>query len=266
MTIFGGQKFEMSLFSAISSKRLVLTLYLIAAVLSPGLFVQSAYAQNLPHVAHDSSYEEVFSPELTTTSVLIDDDEEPALEPNIGQIRFFAYPTLTSVEERIDRLLHGINTYIRPEFDQYGHEIRRYMAHVGDMRIYSDPDFLLDQYRNVKKAKVIAEYWRKHLEKEIAEIESALEEDDSISLSARTAFRQNKNLVRTFVISLKSWVDSNEQILRKIGENQEIYTVRYPEVLVYNAKDRVDLYNLLSIRAAKLKDIRQYSGFALMVY
>jgi len=72
--------------------------------------------------------------------------------------------------------------------------------------------------------------------------------------------------MRSFLMSLKAWVDSNEQILRKVGENQELYSVEYPEILVANPKDRVDFHNLLSIRAAKLKDIRKYSPFALMVY
>ena len=254
----------MSIISFNSIKPYISAFFLVAVVSFSCLFSCCAYAQ-VPGTAHDSSYEEVFSPVMTSTSIIIDDDNDFAVEPNISNIKFYRYPVLTSLEERIDRLLHGIETYIRPEQDQYGHEIRRYMAHVGDMRIYNDSEFLLKQYRNVKKAKVIVEFWNKYLEKELIDIDNLINDEDSnASLSERSSFRQNKNIVRTFAMSLKLWVESNEHLLHKIGENQEIYHVRYPEIIVINPKNRIEIYNLISIRAAKLRDIQVYSPFALM--
>jgi hypothetical protein len=249
------------------SKFSVIAIFLIAGALALSAFARSAQARNVvPGSAPDSSYEEVYTPVMTTTSVMIDDDEEPPLEPNIGQAKFFRYPELTSTSERVDRLLHGINIYVTPEYDQYGHEIRRYMARIGNMKMYEDPEYLLNQYRNVKKAAVIAKFWQNHLELEVSQIESIMEKDETISLSTRTAFRQNKMAVRSFIMSLNSWIDSNEQLMRKIGQDPKLYLVRYPEIIVLNAKDRIDFHNLLSVRAARLKDIQRYAPFSIMVY
>ncbi len=256
----------MSTISVSFNKIFGFAFFLIAGALVLGSFGKISHAQDLIGSTSDSSYEKVYKPVMTTTSVMIDGDETPPIEPNIGQAKFFNYPELTSVTEQIDRLLHGIEIYVRPEYDQYGHEIRRYMAHIGDIKIYEDPEYLLKAYRNTKKAQVIAKFWKNHLEQEISQIEEILENDDGVPLSARTAFRQNRLTVRSFVMSLNAWVGSNEQILSKIGEAPEIYTIQYPEILIFRGKDRIDFHNLLSIRAAKLKDIRQYRPFALMVY
>jgi len=256
----------MSVISVNISKFFIFAFLVFAGVVFFCAGAGNVYAQAFPEMAHDSGYEDIYAPVMTTTSIVIDDDEDPAMEPNIGQARFIKYPQLTSLDERIDRLLHGVEVYVRPEYDHYGHEIRRYMSRVGNMKVFDDPDFVIRQYRNARKARVIANFWRDYLDKEIEDIEEIIETDDSVSLGTRTAFRQNKLVMRSFLMSLKAWVDSNEQILRKVGENQELYSVEYPEILVANPKDRVDFHNLLSIRAAKLKDIRKYSPFALMVY
>jgi len=253
----------MSTISVNFSRIFGITSFLVVGALCLCAHIKPALAE-----ARDSSYEKGYTPVMTSTSVMIDNDEKLPQEPNIGRAKFFKYPALTSVSERIDRLLHGIETYIRPEYDHFGHEIRRYMSHVGNIKIYEDQDFLLKQYRNTKKARVIVKFWKKHLEEEIDQIETIMEESDAsdISLSARTAFRQNKMTVRSFVMSLNSWVDANEQILYTIAKDQELYILEYPEVIVLSSKDRLYLHNLLSVRAAKLKDIRRYPTFALMVY
>jgi len=257
----------MSTISVNFSRIFGITSFLVVGALCLCAHMKPALAEyKVPDIAHDSSYEKVYIPVMTSTSVMIDNDEKMPQEPNIGKAKFFKYPALTSVSERIDRLLHGIEIYIRPEYDQFGHEIRRYMAHVGNGKIYEDPDFLLKQYRNTKKARVIMKFWKKHLEEEIDQIETILEGDAVVPLSARTAFRQNKTTVRSFIISLNSWIDSNEQILYTIAKDQELYVLEYPEVIVINYKERIAFHNLLSVRAAKLKDIRRYSAFDLMVY
>ncbi|MFP4098815.1 MAG: hypothetical protein ACLFP8_08390 [Alphaproteobacteria bacterium] len=213
-----------------------------------------------------AEYEEVFTPEMGTTSVLIDDDAEEAEEPNISETTFLKYPPVGSVDERVDRLLFGIETQIQPEFDHYGHEIRRYMVAVGNMRIFDDYDFLLEQYRNVKKAEIIAKYWMEHLEKEVKELEEIMDTDSTVSLAVRTKFRQNRVAMRSFSIRLKSWIDANKALLERIGNNQEIYIVEYPEIIITSMPHRVQFFNAFALRQAKLKDIQTYAPFAMMVY
>ncbi len=239
----------------------VLAFFIVALGISPALA-----DFEVPGRAHDSSYEEVYTPVMTTTSIVIDGDETPPVEPNIGEATYIKYPALTSLEERVARLLFGIKTYIRPEYDHFGHEIRLHMSRIGNLKIYSDPDYMLEQFRNVKKAKVVADFWKKHLESEIEEIQKIMDNDETIPLKARTAFRQNKAAVRSFLMSLKAWIDSNEQLLRIIAKEREDLEVVYPEIITLTPTVRVDLHNALSVRTARLKDIRQYPPFTIMVY
>lgn len=214
----------------------------------------------------DASYEPVFMPILGQTSVIIDADDVVPREPNISQTRFLKYPPVTSLEERVDRLIYGIETDIRPEMDHYGYEIRRYMARVGNIEVFDDPEFLAKQINNVKKARIIADYWKKYTEKEVAEIEAIFDADDKIDLRVRTAFKQNRVTAQTFMISLKSWIDSNERLLMHIHQKPGLYEVDYPEVLIVVPTVRLDFYNYFVVRQSRLKDIQQYQPFALMVY
>ena len=229
--------------------------------------VQDAWSNKFKnYLDPDASYEPVFMPVMTSTSVVIDADEVLPQEPNLGQTRFLKYPQVASLEERVARLVYGIETDIKPELDHYGYEIRRYMSHVVNIEIFEDPELLTQELRNIKKARIIGDYWKKHIDQEIREIETIIEEDTSIDLRVRTAFKQNKVAVQTFLISLKSWIDSNERLLLFIRKQPEIYEVIYPEVIVVVPTSRVEFYNLFATKQAKLKDIQRYQPFALMVY
>lgn len=215
----------------------------------------------------DSSYERVIDPKLEPNGVVIDGDDIPPKEPNVVKTKFIAYPvTIPSINERVERLVHGINMYINPEQDYYGHEIRRYMAHVGNTQIFKDPDFLLEQYRNVKKSAVITQYWRKHLNKEISEIDEILENDSSLSLSVRTTYRQNKSTALSFIYALTAWIESNEQFLEEVAENLNYYKLEYPMLIITSSDERVSFFNSYAARQSKLRDIHKYSSFSVMVY
>lgn len=213
----------------------------------------------------DTGYEEVFMPELHANSVIIDDDDEWPNEPNLAKVQFKKIPPLSGLGERIDRLVHGIKKDIAPEYDHYGYEIRRYMSTVGNKKIYSDSDFLIEQIKNVRKANVIADYWRKALEEEMDALKEIVENNNTISFSERTTYKQNKVAVRTFLIILRSWLAANEGFLMTILEDPNVYDINYPEIIISD-KSRIDFYNKLNLKRAKLKDIRQYQSFAMMVY
>ena len=243
-----------------------LIIFVLTAFLCAGVSGKSTYAANAGFSTTESGYEPVVEPRLTNTSVVLDNDEYPPIEPNIAPTRFLKYPPVVSLGERVDRLVYGINTDIRPEHDHYGYEIRRYMSSVGNVKIFDEPEFLVEQIKNVRKAGVIAEYWKKSINNEIIEIQEIMDADSSIDLRVRTAFKQHKIAAQTFLISLKSWIDANERVLLEVHKNPGIYEIEYPEILIVVPTTRVNFYNLYATKQAKLKDIQQYQPFALMVY
>ena len=208
----------------------------------------------------------IVMPELRSTSVVIDDDDERSVEPNMGKVDYKKRLPLTSMKERVDRLIQGVKKGIPPEFDHYGYEIRRYMTHVGNLEIFEDEEYLKAQIKNTRKSAIIYSYWKKVLNQEVLDIEEIIDADDSIPSTVRTAFKQNKITVRTFLVSLKSWVDSNERLLLHIYNNPGIFEVYYPEVIIASPQANVEFYNLFVIRQTKLKDIRAYHPFSIMVY
>ncbi len=214
----------------------------------------------------NSSYGKVVMPQLFSTSVLIGDEEMP-IEPNIYEVKFMQLPAFNGLGDRVDGLIQGIKKDLPPEYDHYGHEIRRYMTAIGNVKIFTDDDFLITQIRNVRKAQVISNFWKKHLDKEIKEIDVIMEEDNGVPFAVRTAFKQNKITTITFLISLKAWIDANERVLINIFDNgPEIYEVLYPEILIKASQERLDFYNNVTARQIKLKEIRGYHPFAMMVY
>ncbi|MGH1378111.1 MAG: hypothetical protein ACRBB3_04750 [Alphaproteobacteria bacterium] len=222
---------------------------------------QNTYAR-----AKVTSGTDIVMPELRSTSVMIDDDDEMPLEPNIGVVKYKKRQPITSMKERVDRLVQGVNKSIPPEFDHYGYEIRRYMAHVGNLEVFENEEYLKDQIKNTRKAAIIYKYWKKALEKEVYDIEEIINNDETISPVIRTAFKQNKTTVRTFLVSLKSWIDSNERLLMHVFNDPEIYEIYYPEIIIANAKANVKFYNLSVIKQTKLKEIRVYRPFSVMVH
>ena len=214
----------------------------------------------------DSTFHPVPLPQLFSTSVTMDDDDEVSHEPNLPKFSFKRLPELNSFDERVSRLTQGIQQSIAPEYDHYGYEIRRYMTHDGNLQVFEDRDYLETQIKNVRKATVIVDYWKKYLEKELREVEDIIDTGDGVSFSNRTAFKQNKVIIRTFLISLRGWVAANERFLTQVYENMDAFDVYYPEVMISNNAIRVDFYNKLMLRQTKVNEMKAYRPFEIMVY
>lgn len=225
------------------------------------LVPQNLHAQNFI-----STSSAINMPELLSTSVVIDNDNEEPIEPNLGKVDYKKREPLTSMKERVDRLIQGVKKDIPPEVDYYGYEIRRYMAHVGNLEIFENEEFLKDQIRNIRKSNIIYDYWKKELEQEVLDIEEIIDGDATVSPAIRTMFKQNRITVRTFLISLKSWIDSNERLLLHVYNNIEIFEVYYPEIIIGNPQENVEFYNLAVVKQTKLKEIVIYRPFSMMVY
>ena len=244
--------------------RIILYLAVISTIFLP----QNTYAQLKSELlSADSGYERVVMPELFSTSILIDDNDEPPTEPNIAKVKFLRLPALNATSERVGRLIQGIKKDIPPEYDHYGHEIRRYMKGVGNIKIFEDEEYLIKQIKNVNKAQIIADYWQKHLDDEVAKISKIMEDPDSVSFAVRTAFKQNKITTVIFISSLKAWLEANRNVLMTIlKDKSDSYEVYYPEIIITSAILKTELYNSLVIRQNKLIEIRDYQLFSMMVY
>lgn len=221
---------------------------------------------NKRHILNpDASYDPPFQPILLSTSILIDGDDKPPTEPNFADIDYKKNTPFNSIEDRINRLSHGVTKSIPPEFDHFGHEIRKYMSDVGNMKVFEDEEFLKKQIKSVKKARVIFDYWEDYLNNEVKGIDDVLA-TETVTSSARTKLKQNKAQLKTFVVVLKSWIDANERFLTFIFENPDILEVQYPELVVSEARYKVDLYNLLAFKQQKLKELQSFGPFEMMVY
>ncbi len=228
-------------------------------------FSAAAAAKKKAVTTDTQGYDAVYMPELRELVVTIDGDDLPPNEPNIVPVKFQEDKPPRGIMERIQRLTLGISTDTPPEFDVYGYEIRRYMASVGNAKIYYDDEFLVEQLKNAKKARIIASFWQKHLQTEIEEIENIIEEKDSTS-SVRTAIKQARLETRSFIIDLQGWIDSNERLLTHILDMQGYIQFEYPEVIFIRPNERVEFFNRFQARQYKLKEIKKYQPFAMMVY
>ncbi len=214
----------------------------------------------------NSGYDRVVMPTLKSTSVIIDDDEIVPLEPNMGEVKFLEPPASNSLSERVNRMMQSITLDTRPEYDHYGYEVRRYMSRIGNIRGFSDRAYLFEQIKNVKNAKIVATYWARYLNAETTSIESLIENNHSVSPSVRSQFKKNDSVIKSFMIDLNAWIDTNEKLLTYIYKTMASYEVHYPEIIITTPEDRIEFYNLQATRQTKLVEIQEYTPFAMMVY
>lgn len=207
----------------------------------------------------------LFEPRINDNAVIIDSDDRPPTEPHFLEMEYLKQKPPINLADRVNRLVYGIKTDIPAEYDIYGHEIRVYMAHVGNPRIYKETEYMQEQIKNVRKAAIVAKFWQEELTKEINQIEKEIELTDAPS-AVRSAFRQNKAYVRSFLVDLKGWIDSNERALMNLYNLGDLYYVVYPKVIFIRPPDRIKYYNVMRIRVTNLKEIRKYKGFEIMVY
>lgn len=189
----------------------------------------------------------------------------PPEEPKFADIKYKKDTPIISIEDRINRLNHGTTKVIPPEYDHFGHEIRKYMENVGNVKIFDDEEFLKDKIKSVKKARVVFDYWEDHLNKETKQIEAILAEE-TVTATARTNYKQNEARLKTFIVVVKSWIDANERYLTFVFDNQEFLEIQYPEIIVTESRFKVELYNLLAFKQQKLKELQDFGPFEMMVY
>ncbi|MCB1650729.1 MAG: hypothetical protein KDI46_01620 [Alphaproteobacteria bacterium] len=190
-------------------------------------------------------------------------------EPYFKEVKFLKMEPALSLTEKIDRLSHGINTDIPPEYDYYGYEVRRYMAAVGNASRFQEPTFIDDELHNIANAKIVLEYWRKELEKQMDEIEAEIDERDQVETSIRTSFRYNRGLAIAFFVEAEGWINNNELLLlhlKKIGPRAYNYDPE-KELMVFKNRDQMrEFTNIYQAKLQSLFQIRRYMPFRMMVY
>jgi len=189
----------------------------------------------------------------------------PPVEPNFPPVKFLKIAPPKNLQDRIDRLVEGIITDIPPEYDYYGYEIRRYMAHAGAPEIYAEEKRLSDEALNVKKAHIVYNYWQEYLSDEMKAIGDEIEKTKPSS-NIRDAFKYNSGIVAAFEIECRAWLDNNEALLDFIASDRDSFIFEKPTLTFNASSDRAAFVSILTAREKALAQMSKYHAFAGMIY
>ncbi len=187
-------------------------------------------------------------------------------DPEFEVVKYLKLKEPQSMRERIERLAHGIYVDLPPEYDHYGYEVRRYMAHVGGPLVPTSKTNVEGQLQNIKNAKIIAQHWQKTMFDEIKDIDEALKNSESES-SYRALYKYNSGIVRAFFTELNSWLDNNETLLAYLMTVDDGgYTYEAPVFRFSDKKDLKQFARYYDAQIRALEQIRKYPPFRIMLY
>lgn len=189
----------------------------------------------------------------------------PPVEPHLPPVKFLKQDQPVNMRERVDRLLHGIKVDISPEYDHYGYELRRYMAHVSNPQVFNNPEKIKDELSNIKKAEIILQYWREDLMRESGEIARLIEEKDAPT-NIRTTYKYNSGTVLAFMAECHTWIQKNKELLEFLIEKQGLYDFDGEKLIFKNNKNRDEFASVFTAAAQARAYINEYVPFAGMVY
>lgn len=189
----------------------------------------------------------------------------PPVEPNLPKVKYIKQDPPRNLRERVDRLLEGIKTDIPPEYDHYGYELRRYMAHVAAPDAFANRDRLKAEATNVKNANIVFTYWRTEMLKEMKAIEKEIETQNAPS-SVRTTFNFNQGVVQAFMVECQAWIQKNKEMLEFLEEAEGQYTFETPDFKFDNFAALSRFSALYKASEEARKYINEYVPFSQMVY
>lgn len=188
------------------------------------------------------------------------------LEPVFDKVRFIKQEPPSTLRERIERLIHGIYVDIPPEYDLYGYEIRRYMAHIGGQAVLNSSQNIQGQLKNIKTAEIILRYWHKEIDKEASAIEAEIEETKA-SPSIRSSFKYHRGVAQAFFVEASSWLGNNRKLLEYLdGIGVDAYEFKDPDMTFKNFMQLQQYAIHLKARNDALEQIQGYTPFLRMVY
>ncbi len=189
----------------------------------------------------------------------------PPVEPKIPPVQFLKQEPPVTLREHVDHLLYGIKVDIPPEYDVYGYELRRYMAHIGGPEVLGNEERLGQELKNIRKAKIILKYWNDDVTSRISEIKKKIEAEKP-SADILTSFKFNSGLAMAFMAECQVWIKKNEDFLNFLSQKQGAYTYNDPTLVFHDEEDRrAFAAHYIAARNAQ-KIINEYVPFATMVY
>lgn len=191
--------------------------------------------------------------------------EQPPSEPHFKKVRFLKQPPPKTLGERVDRLIHGIYIDITPEYDHFGYEIRRTMKSILTPHDLNDPLLIPEKLENVRKARIILDYWKRELNKEMRELEALVGEQNT-TISLKTTFRYNQRIVMEFIPVLYGWVDKNMKFLEHVRDMNGEFYVNYPFYDIADRDKKKEFQKLYNEREEALRKVITYSPFRAMIY
>ncbi len=189
----------------------------------------------------------------------------PPVEPHIPPVKFRKQEPPVNLNERVERLLHGIKIDISPEYDHYGYELRRYMAHVSGPEVFNNAEKIKEELSNVRKAEIILQYWRQDVMRESGEIAKLIEEKNAPT-KTRTSFKYNSGTALAFLSECHTWILKNRDMLEFLQEKQGTYTFDGERFNFGNGKHREEFAGKFLATLQARKYINEYVPFAGMVY
>ena len=185
--------------------------------------------------------------------------------PGLPKVTFLQLDPPRTLDERIDRLVQGIAVDIPPEYDQYGYELRRYMATILHPQIFTNQKRLQEEAQNVKNAGIVLRYWKKALRAEIEAIEAEIDKGN-VPSSTRSSFNYKKGIVTAFLVESQVWVDNNQKLLDFLLANPRGYSYEAPWLTFHNSEDKKTFIALFRAREEAHAHMVEYVPFAMMVY
>ena len=209
----------------------------------------------LPHAQHAGQQK---------SSYLDADLGDPAA-PVFELVQYSLPQPSKTLESKIDGLLYGLNSYIDPEFDFYGHEIRRYMASTVTPSQMNNPAEVLEQYKNIRRARIVADQWKADVAAQVEQLNRDIETAASAS-RMRSKMTYSQNIIDQFFKNLDAWISTNQAAIEFYFRNKGEYEVVYPLYYFINFADKEDFTQIHIDREKALSEMQKHQPFTKMVY
>ncbi len=191
---------------------------------------------------------------------------DPRHEPVFKQTKFLKLDPPKTLRERIERMTHGMNVDLPPEYDYYGHDIRRFMARICNPKVLASRRNVQGQIQNIQVAQKIANEWQRHHMQEAREIEALIEETNASS-AVRSLYKTQKATADAFFVELTSWIKNNRGMMQYLVDaGDRAYTFQDGVFRFRNYEKFQKFKPLFEARERSLIIMQNYTPFRLMAY
>jgi|GEM_PF-3904403 len=198
-------------------------------------------------------------------SQYINMDLDDPVPPNIPAVVFKDPVPPKILEDRIDALFYGVNSYIAPEFDVFGYAVRGYMDDVLTPSRMNSPQEALDEYKNIRRARIVFDHWQKDLTAQIKSLEAEIEERGAPPrMIGKLTY--NKGIIEAFMADMDAWLAANQAMAEFYISKSGQFEIVYPVYYFLNNADQQEFASLYEARILALTQMQTHSLFAKMIY